>query len=385
MARKIFISFESTDESKVKILKESIEKNSTEEYEAIIISDKKEPGKPLTDKVITGLKESQFFIPILTNKSINNQWVNQEIGFAKAMNDAEKITLLPIVGSDVLNDLKGFIHTQLDLSFNFTADPSSKRKENRSYKKCCEEISKYLYSLTPEKEITIKQKPVDTNKLKMLMSEIYQKYELYYTELLSPKTNNNFMRTHSHTPKGYFDYLIRESCQSYSFKYFDHRDNNRYLIVNVNNIKPEVKLELNLKSQDKAEIKLEIDKLLGNVEVKKGETADEFLQKQADYASLLAYANRKYKTFKRDDHQINKLLWQDLNKSKYKTLGDINNIVEKAKPAVDAYYKDDPSSFVSGTDFLTKSLGFVDLDFRQRHPFGTKTRYAFEKYANLIK
>jgi hypothetical protein len=387
MARKVFISYASEDNGKMKMLQRSIEKNLKDKYEAIIIADKKEPGKPLTVKVTNGLNEAHFFIPILTNNSIKNQWVNQEIGFATAIMDSvNKIALLPIVGDDIVDELKGFIHKHVDLPFTFVTNTSSSPKERASFKKSCEDVSQYLYRLIPQKkEVIFNKKTIDTNKLKGLMYKIYQKYKLPNTKLLDPEHNDIHLSTHSHAGKNYFDYLIHESCQEYSFKYFDNQDKNRYLIVHVNNTKPEIKLELNLTQQENAEIELEIDRLLGNVEVKKGKFTDDFLQKQVDYTSLLAYANLRYKDFEHDDHKINNLLWQDLNKDKYKTLEDIDQVVEKAKPAVDAYYKHDPSSFISGTDFLTKSFGFVDRDFRQRHPFGRETRNAFVKYSELIK
>lgn len=271
MARKVFISYASEDNAKMKVLKRTIEEKFKRKYEVIIVADRKEPGKPLTTKVMNGLKESHIFIPILTSNSIKNQWVNQEIGYATAINiydEIDKIKIFPIVDKKIENKLKGFIHKQLDLSFSFIANASSSQKKQPSYKKCCAEVCQHLRSLMPKKKVKIK---------------------------------------------------------------------------------------------------------------------DTFLHQQVSYESLLAYANRRYKDFKHDDHRINNLLWRDLNKNKYKILKDIDQVVTKAEPAVDAYYKDNPPAFDSGTDFLTKSFGFIDVDFRQKHPFSNETRKAFEKYSNLIK
>lgn len=386
MANKLFISFAAEDLKKMETLKRSMKKELGAECEVVIVSERKDPGKPLTVKVINALNESHFFVPILTKNSINNQWVNQEIGFATALdNNARNITRLPIVDSHIMGSLKGFIHKQLDLSFNFTSYSTNHRKELASYQKACKQVSEYLQHLIPQNDTLKRTKRIDTSKLKKLMAEIYQKYDLLITELLTPKTSDHFMKTHSHAPNGYFDFLIRESCQAYSFKYSDPRNENRYLIVHANNTKPQFKLELHLTIQENAEIKLALGRILGNVELKRGMHIDEFLRQPVDYASLLAYANQRYRTFEQDDEKINTLLWRDLNKNKYKILKDIDQAVEKARPATDAYYNENPSSFVSGTDFITKSLGFVDEDFRKRHPFGTETRNAFEKYSGLIK
>jgi hypothetical protein len=45
---------------------------------------------------------------------------------------------------------------------------------------------------------------------------------------------------------------------------------------------------------------------------------------------------------------------------------------------------ENPDLFKFGTDFITKSLGFVDVDFRQKHYFGDRTPNAFDHYADKV-
>jgi hypothetical protein len=90
-------------------------------FTPIVIASNREPLKPLAEKVIKGIHSSTVFIPIMTAKSIPTQWINQEIGFAKATD--KKIT--PIVESSILKDLKGFIHKEIDLPYNFTNDETN--------------------------------------------------------------------------------------------------------------------------------------------------------------------------------------------------------------------------------------------------------------------
>lgn len=73
----------------------------------------------------------------MTKNSLNNQWVNQEIGFAKSKEIDKKIRIIPIIESSLLSDklLKGFINDQLDLSYNFKPD-SDPKKERRNFRKC---------------------------------------------------------------------------------------------------------------------------------------------------------------------------------------------------------------------------------------------------------
>jgi len=56
----------------------------------------------------------------------------------------------------------------------------------------------------------------------------------------------------------------------------------------------------------------------------------------------------------------------------------------KTRQAVTAFAKEHLDLFRSGTDYLTKSLGFVDLCYRSRHNWAKATRAAFERYGDRI-
>jgi len=111
---------------------------------------------------------------------------------------------------------------------------------------------------------------------------------------------------------------------------------------------------------------------------------EDFLSQPIDHDTLIAYTKRRFPKLPTDDY-INSLLLRDLDRDKFKTLADIDDAVNKAEQAVEAYWNEDSSWFTAGTDFLTKTMGFVDINFRKKHPFGEKTRDAFEKYSDLIK
>jgi hypothetical protein len=108
-----------------------------------------------------------------------------------------------------------------------------------------------------------------------------------------------------------------------------------------------------------------------------------FLSQVIDYETLKAYTKWKYPKLPVSKKWQNRLL-ADLDYSKYKTLNDINIAVIKAENAVKTYKKENPDWFKSGTGHITKSLGFTDSGFRTKHPFGGKTRVAFNKYAGLV-
>src|SRR5712671_2585259 len=81
---KIFVSFFSEDNDKKKILQDLIEKY--ENFTAVVVTRQQQPMIALTEKVKKGILSSKYFIPILTERSIITQWINQEIGFAVASN-----------------------------------------------------------------------------------------------------------------------------------------------------------------------------------------------------------------------------------------------------------------------------------------------------------
>lgn len=74
----------------------------------------------------------------------------------------------------------------------------------------------------------------------------------------------------------------------------------------------------------------------------------------------------------------------DLDRDRFPTLLAVDAAVDRAHDAVEAYAAERPGLFTTGTDRVTKSLGFVDLDFRERHAFTAETRAAFERHARLV-
>lgn len=131
MEVKIFISYYSKDSNKMQMLKKLI--NETNNLTPIVIADRRKSLVPLTKKVEDGINEVQIIIPILTRKSISSQWVNQEIGYSSALSD---IKIMPIIENSIIDDLKGFIHKQVDLSYNFNGFLDNPKKEVVHFKRC---------------------------------------------------------------------------------------------------------------------------------------------------------------------------------------------------------------------------------------------------------
>lgn len=137
----VFISHSKEDANKVKALKKAIGKYESE-FKTIVIIDQKIPGQYFTEKVTNGLDKCDIICPIITKKSFNNQWVNQEIGYAFA----KKKSIIPIVSNSVLEKLKGFINSQLDCPFRFDQS-TDKSKEATSFRKAYKELIDHILNI----------------------------------------------------------------------------------------------------------------------------------------------------------------------------------------------------------------------------------------------
>ncbi len=124
----IFISYSNLDKRKVDLLVREI--NALSRYIPIVIASDREVGKPLADKVAERLIKAEIVIPILTINSLFNQWVNQEIGFAIALNKK----VIPIIDRTQIDSLKGFIHKQIDLPYSFSSAKGT-LSENKEFVK----------------------------------------------------------------------------------------------------------------------------------------------------------------------------------------------------------------------------------------------------------
>jgi hypothetical protein len=117
---------------------------------------------------------------------------------------------------------------------------------------------------------------------------------------------------------------------------------------------------------------------------KKSARPEEFLAQPIDRETVAAYTKNRYPSLP-VNHRVQEMLLEQLDHDRYKTLADLDRTVVEASAAVDAYRLEAPNLFKAGTDYITKSLGFVDAAFRKRHGFAIQTRQAFIKFESLLK
>jgi hypothetical protein len=126
MKHGIFISYSDFDKDKVGLIVQELEHNTL--LYPIVIASNREALKPLAQKVADGIIEAKVIVPIITKNSINTQWINQEIGFATALQKK----IMPVVQAELIETLKGFIHKQIDLPYNFLGN-NNRGIENKNF------------------------------------------------------------------------------------------------------------------------------------------------------------------------------------------------------------------------------------------------------------
>jgi hypothetical protein len=120
----LFISYSDQDNNKMRSLERVIQ--GSKSFAPIIIADNRQALVQLTEKVSNGILTCDYFVPIITRKSVTTQWINQEIGYAIAT----KRKIIPIVEIQLIDKLKGFIHKQLDLSYSFEGSENNPHSES---------------------------------------------------------------------------------------------------------------------------------------------------------------------------------------------------------------------------------------------------------------
>jgi ppGpp synthetase/RelA/SpoT-type nucleotidyltranferase len=115
----------------------------------------------------------------------------------------------------------------------------------------------------------------------------------------------------------------------------------------------------------------------------KTEEPTAFLAQPLDFDTVIAYTRWKFSDLDVSE-KLTQTLLRDIDLKDYQSLQQLDAVVDRASAAVQAYLKENPDWFKTGTDFLTKSLGFVDSKFRAKHGFAARTRAAFDKFQHLV-
>jgi hypothetical protein len=130
MKKVLFISYSSKNLNKVNLITKELKNHPL--FSPLVVANNREVNKALIKKVTDGIKSSYRVIAILTKESINEQWINQEIGYAYG---SEK-EVIPIIEKILLKKdrLNGFIHNQNDCPYAYpTRKGLLMREENKGF------------------------------------------------------------------------------------------------------------------------------------------------------------------------------------------------------------------------------------------------------------
>ena len=182
MKHGIFISYSDFDREKVDLITNELEGNTL--FYPIVIAFNREALMPLSQKVADGIIKAKIILPILTKKSISTQWINQEIGFATSKGKR----IMPIVESNIIGELKGFIHKQIDLPYNYLPN-TNKAKEHKDFVK---QVRNIISDLKKDFQtlITVEELPEKTDFEKSL-----EQADKVNAELEFQKQRENFINS----------------------------------------------------------------------------------------------------------------------------------------------------------------------------------------------
>lgn len=105
---------------------------------------------------------------------------------------------------------------------------------------------------------------------------------------------------------------------------------------------------------------------------------DSLLDRDIDYDSIVAYSVEMYPHLPVSREWTNELL-EDIDRTRYRKIRDLDREVKFARAKVSDYAKSHRQLFKSSTDYLTKTLIFVDSAFRQSHDVSLETLQAAEE------
>jgi len=99
---------------------------------------------------------------------------------------------------------------------------------------------------------------------------------------------------------------------------------------------------------------------------------DQLLDREINYENLVSYTVEMFPQLPVSREWTREML-SDMSRDRYKHIRDVDREVKYAKTKLEEYAKKRPELFRFGTDYITKSLIFVDSDFRERHDISPET------------
>lgn len=134
----VFLSHSSKDQNLVTNVRNKLEKAGVKVY---VAEEDFQPGKNLSEKILTNIKSANCMVVLLTNIGMRSQFVNQEIGVAEASN----IPIIPMVDARIRGNVKGILAEREQIVFD-------KSKPEQAIQRVSSYISKLNLKIQKEGE-----------------------------------------------------------------------------------------------------------------------------------------------------------------------------------------------------------------------------------------
>jgi hypothetical protein len=139
----VFVSYSVESKKLMEHLKSML--LSTEQFNPIIVPELEMNLVKNNSKVIENLKKCSVFICIINQDSINNQWVNQELGYWIGKNSGELKNIFILLDKKVSDNLKGFITYENDMPYRYGSEQEFMEALQKLREKLMKDFAHYGY------------------------------------------------------------------------------------------------------------------------------------------------------------------------------------------------------------------------------------------------
>ena len=139
----VFVSYSVESKKLMEHLKSML--LSTEQFNPIIVPELEINLVKNNTKVIENLKKCTIFICIKNQDSINNQWVNQELGYWIGKNSGDLKNMFILLDKKVSDDLKGFVTYENDMPYRYGSEQDFMEALEKLREKLMKDYAHYGY------------------------------------------------------------------------------------------------------------------------------------------------------------------------------------------------------------------------------------------------
>lgn len=162
MGYKVFLSHSTKDMNLVLNIRNHLNRAGISVY---LAEEDLQPGMNLPQKIVNNIKSSHSMLVVLTDTGIRSQFVNQEIGIAKGINQR----IIPMIEKRVKEEMRGLLEGHELIIFD-------KTKPDQAIKR----VSSYITGLKSKLELEMKKREEALNMLIAIIILAFLAIVLFY-------------------------------------------------------------------------------------------------------------------------------------------------------------------------------------------------------------